>query len=130
MRTLTPPFCSRWIPCDCHHAPSLAGVYFVALAFHLILKFLYVYTAFRLTTQSQVCPKLLTSGSFFRRQHFSYPYWTDFAYRSSHWSRCAFAVRVCEAQGDPWVGFRLLILLSVVLVSWRLVGVSIPLPHA
>lgn len=41
------------------------------------------YTAFRLTTQSQVCPKLLSFGSFFRRQHFSYPYWTDFAYRSS-----------------------------------------------
>jgi hypothetical protein len=33
--------------------------------------------------------QLLSFLQFFRQQHISYPYWTDFAYRSSHF---------CEAR--------------------------------
>ena len=50
-----------------------------------------------------------------RRQHFSYPYWTDFAYRSSPYG-IASSSRTVKPRISPWVGFHLLILLSVVLV--------------
>lgn len=78
-------------------------------------KFVKEYTAlFECYATHNFCPFC----SFFRRQHFSYPYWTDFAYRSSPCvSHCVHAL--WSPGSSPGSVSHLLILLSVVLVFWR-----------
>ena len=63
--------------------PTSSTTYFVALAFHLILKISQglrgVIPGANMPVQTSVL------GQAFRQQHFSYPYWTDLlSHRQSH----------------------------------------------